>query len=272
MLDRPRQPKDHDLAIIEAIRKAQRLLDECNVTSIPVDLVRLAQRQGIHRIREMETALDGQLLELEGGGYEVILGKNAPLTRKRFTLAHEIGHTLLQGSEKLSCGGGAIEELCNVAAAELLIPGRFLRKLFPETNDVTVESFLKVSKLCRCSLEATGWKLLNCGVIKGSLLIWKVKSQAETEMLELLSVPHTWGLHQPFKTGMMVHPRTVLWQALMAEEAGLIGLQENESGENHQGERIRLGKTLLVLIRFGTNLHTQIRYPERPAIQELLPF
>jgi len=89
-----RKPKGYYTASFEAIRKAQQLLDECDVRSVPVNLVSLARHQGIRQIREMDTRLDGQLLEIEAGGYEVILSKNAPVARKRFTLAHEIAHTL----------------------------------------------------------------------------------------------------------------------------------------------------------------------------------
>ena len=175
-----RKPKGYYTSSFDTIRKAQQLLDECDVRSVPVNLVSLARHQGIKQIKEMDTRLDGQLLELEDGGYEVILSKNASVARKRFTLAHEIAHTLFAGqdSEGLACGEEAVEELCNAAAAEILIPSRFLQKTFPRGKEVTVESILEVTRLFECSLEAAAWRLLNSGLIEGALLIWRLNHRS----------------------------------------------------------------------------------------------
>ncbi len=250
---RQRKPKDYYTASLKVIRKAKQLLDECEVRSFPVNLVPLAEHQGIRQIKEMDTRLDGQLLELETGGYEVILSKNAPVTRKRFTLAHEIAHTLLsagQGPE--GCGEGAVEGLCNVAAAEILIPTRFLQKIFPTVKEVTVESFLEVSKSFECSLEAAAWRLLNSGLIRGALLIWTIKIQEGQQVLELTSVPQTWGLSKPIKRGVVLHPGNSLWQVLMSGES-LVELKDLHPGQSYQGEIIRLNKTLLILVRIGSS-------------------
>ena len=257
-----RQPKT---ASLEAIRKAQQLLDECDVRSLPVNLVSLARHQGIQQIKEMDTRLDGQLLELEDGGYEIILSKNASVTRKRFTLAHEIAHTLLfagQDSEDLGCGEQAVEELCNTAAAEILIPSRFLQKTFPRDKEITVESFLEVTRLFECSLEAAAWKLLNSGLIEGALLIWRIKTiRGQQQGLELTSIPQTWGFQSPISRGMELHPGDSLWQALMSDESRLVELRDSHSGQSYQGECYRLNKIFLVLIRTGA------RYQDR-AVRE----
>ncbi len=250
-----RQPKT---ASLEAIRKAQQLLDECDVRSLPVNLVSLARHQGIQQIKEMDIRLDGQLLELEDGGYEVILSKNASVTRKRFTLAHEIAHTLLfagQDSEGLACGDDAVEELCNAAAAEILIPSRFLQKIFPKGKEVTVESILEVTRLFECSIEAAGWRLLNSGLIHGALLIWRINTirGQQLQVLELTSIPQTWGFQSPISRGMELHPGDPLWQALMSDESRLVELKGFHAGQSYWGECIRLNKIVLLLIRIGAS-------------------
>ena len=253
-----RKPKGYYTASFEAIRKAQQLLDECDVRSVPVNLVSLARHQGIRQIREMDIRLDGQLLEIEAGGYEVILSKNAPVARKRFTLAHEIAHTLFfagQDSEGLACGEEAVEELCNAAAAEILIPSRFLQEIFPRAKEVTIESFLEVSRLFECSLEAAGWRLLNSGLIRGALLIWRIKTiqGKQPQVLELISLPQTWGFQTPISRGMQLHPGDSLWQALMSDESRLVELKDFHPGQRYQGECIRLNKIVLLLIRIGAS-------------------
>jgi len=260
-----RKPKGYYTSSFDAIRKAQQLLDECDVRSVPVNLVSLARHQGIKQIIEMDTRLDGQLLELEDGGYEVILSKNASVARKRFTLAHEIAHTLFAGqdSEGLACGEEVVEELCNAAAAEILIPSRFLQKTFPRGKEVTVESILEVTRLFECSLEAAAWRLLNSGLIEGALLIWRLKTipGQQPQVLELTSIPQTWGFQMPVSRGMELHPGDPLWQALMSDESRLVELKGFHSGQSYQGECFRLNKIVLVLIRTGA------RYQDR-AVRE----
>jgi len=260
---RQRKPKGYYTASFDAIRKAQKLLDECEIHSVPVNLVSLAQHQGIRQIKEMDIRLDGQLLELEDGGYEVILSKNASVTRKRFTLAHEIAHTLLAGqdSQGLACGDESVEELCNVAAAEMLIPSRFLQKTFPRDKEVTVESFLEASRMFECSLEAAGWRILNSGLIHGALLIWRIKTiRRQQQVLELTSIPQTWGFQAPIRRGMELHPEDSLWQALMSDSR-LVELRDFHLGQAYQGECFRLNKIVLVLISPGA------RYQDR-AVRE----
>ena len=60
------------------MEEARRLLDRCGIERTPVDLVRIARHLGIRRIRELDVRLDGQLVELGDGGYEVILSRHAP--------------------------------------------------------------------------------------------------------------------------------------------------------------------------------------------------
>ena len=241
--DPPRQRE-----IAQALSKARSLLEECDVRCIPVDLLRLAKRVGIRNVAELDTCLDGQLLELESGSYEVVLSKSAPATRKRFTLAHEIAHLLLFPREAANHHRRETEELCNLAAAELLIPTHFLAKLFPAGDAVTIESLLKVPGLFRCSLEAAGWKIFNSGLVSGALLIWKIESSGAGGFLELVAVPHTWGSQRVLDQGLRVYPGDWLWEAVMTAEKGTLCFPSMLKGMCCQGEFLRLRKIVLVFV------------------------
>ena len=108
----------------------------------PINPYDLAKMRGIAGIVDVELENDGLLLSLEGGGYIVHLNRRHSENRKRFTLAHEIGHTLLFDTEAavkecqravklaeqlVTCDPGDEEGLCNVAAIELLMPRRQLQ-------------------------------------------------------------------------------------------------------------------------------------------------
>ena len=255
-VDPPRQRE-----IAHALSKARSLLEQCEVRSIPVDLARLAKHVGIRNVAELDTRLDGQLLELESGGFEVVLSKSAPATRKRFTLAHEIAHLLLFPREAADHHRRETEELCNLVASELLIPTHFLAKLFPAGQAITIESLLKVPGLFRCSLEAAGWKILNSGLVSGALMIWKIESSGAGDFLELSAVPHTWGSQRVLDHGLRVHPGDWLWEAVMTAEKGTLHFPSMLKGMYYQGEFVRLRKVILVFVADELRARTEKEVP-----------
>lgn len=243
--------RKHNVA--EALGKARALLEDCQVQGIPVDLTRLARRVGIKQVTELNTRLDGQLLEVRAGEYEVVLSKSAPATRKRFTLAHEIAHLLLFPQQARCDLRRETEELCNLAASELLIPASLLAKVLATDRTVGIQSLLKVSRLFRCSLEAAGWKVLNSGLVSGALLIWKIADPPQGELLELLAIPHTWGTRRVVDQGLRVYPDDWLWDAMMNQVEGPISFPSMLDGMCYLGEFVRLRKIILVFV--GDELH-----------------
>ncbi|HWP60448.1 MAG TPA: ImmA/IrrE family metallo-endopeptidase [Candidatus Acidoferrales bacterium] len=238
--------RKHDVAA--ALGKARALLEECQIRGIPVDLFRLARKVGIQRVTQAQTLLDGQLVELPGGSYEVILSRSAPVTRQRFTLAHEIAHLLLFPHNAGCNQARESEELCNVAASELLIPARFLTQVLAADSSGALQSLLKVTRLFRCSLEAAGWKILNSGLISGALLIWKIAAEQAGEFLELVAVPHTWGAERVMDQSLRVYPGDWLWQTVMAAANGPICFPSLVQGMCYEGEFIRLRKVVLIFV------------------------
>lgn len=228
------------------MEEARRLLDECGIERPPVDLVRIARHLGIRRIRELDVRLDGQLVELGDGGYEVILSRNAPHTRQRFTLAHEIGHILAAspGDESMNCGDAATEDLCNRVAAELLIPGRFIADA--ATAEMDVGTFRRLATRFQCSLEATAWRILNIGQATGTLLIWRARDDGK---LELSASPRTFGFDAPFENGAVLDGAMPFVRQLMGQGEGPISYGEAPDGRVYTGDYLRLNKVLLVYLR-----------------------
>src|SRR3954462_12099314 len=82
-----------------AIREAQRLLAQESVCEAPVDVRTIAKKYA----KVLEIAIDddvsGMLVPLHqpmnGHYWCIVINKNHPRARKRFTLAHELGHLLL---------------------------------------------------------------------------------------------------------------------------------------------------------------------------------
>ena len=227
------------------MEEARRLLDECGIERPPVDLVRIARRLDIRRIRELDIRLDGQLVELGDGGYEVILSRRAPHTRQRFTLAHEIAHILVAapGNGSMSCGDAATEELCNRVAAELLIPTRFIADSAAEGMDVA--ALRRLATRFQCSLEATAWRVLNVGQAAGALLIWRLQDDGS---LELSASPRTFGFDAPFENGAVLEGATPFVRQLMERSGGALTYGDTPDGRVYTGDYARLNKVLLMYL------------------------
>src|SRR4051794_11213037 len=77
-------------------RKAWQLLDDAEMVQPPFSMSRAASFQGVRTIRTAPMAGDGRLVPEEG---QLVIEVNESHTRgkQRFTVAHEIAHTLLPG-------------------------------------------------------------------------------------------------------------------------------------------------------------------------------
>lgn len=122
-----------------AARKAlEALIPNWSTVDIPVNVEVAARCLGIERIIETDsTDCDGQLSITSSGTYVVSLRRGQSHARRRFTLAHEIGHAVLfrsigrqnvhQALGQFQCRTQTPEEkdeerLCDILAAELLMP------------------------------------------------------------------------------------------------------------------------------------------------------
>lgn len=162
----------------------EQLLTENRVSKPPVPVPRIARRLGLKlqlQPFEEKGEMSGILVR---EGKDVILGVNAShhLNRRRFTIAHEIGHYLLHEGNRVfvdrsnykvsfrdteSSSGMNIEEIeANMFASLLLIPERFLVSdlegkdidIADETADQEVKALARKYKV---SPQAMAFRLLN---------------------------------------------------------------------------------------------------------------
>jgi Zn-dependent peptidase ImmA (M78 family) len=120
-------------------RLAERILGEAGVAAAPVPVEEIARSNGCRVVRSDLKEISGILVRSEG---VPVIGVNAkhPETRRRFTVAHELGHLLLHEGKEVrfdkdfrvslrsstSSTGTDIEEIeANFFAASLLMPTKF---------------------------------------------------------------------------------------------------------------------------------------------------
>ncbi len=116
---------------------ARRFLEEIGAPDEDEDVVELALRKlDIQVVEDEADNIDAMLIHVPPGKPVIAVNSNRPLCRRRFSLAHEIGHYLL-GHNSLSfseSGGGMIkreskqERAANAFAAEFLMPKKILAR------------------------------------------------------------------------------------------------------------------------------------------------
>ena len=151
----------------------------------PLNLNALASELGVRDIQtrlltsspDHHTGVDAVLIPRDSG-YSVIINKNAPYTRQRFSLAHELAHIILLSSElcagrpdrstRYRSEGSTVgskefeERLCDEIAAELLMPEELFKEEI-ESQGRSLDNLPKWANSFRTSLTATAiryWELL----------------------------------------------------------------------------------------------------------------
>ncbi len=128
-----------------AIQAAKRMLAEAGVDRAPVDVKKLARTHAQIVEQDMMDSVSGMLIpaRLAGkhGRHVIVVNSSHAEVRKRFTIAHELGHLLLHNFDAphadtafrvrfratMDYDGSVVEEIeANQFAAELLMPGQLL--------------------------------------------------------------------------------------------------------------------------------------------------
>lgn len=115
----------------------RKLLQDCEIEVPPVPVEeKICNYLGV-KISERKIPADALLIRAESG-YEIVLNpiRNRMLSRRRYTIAHEISHILLMEkvfekkilSEITSVYYREVEALCNFGAAEILMPTELMEK------------------------------------------------------------------------------------------------------------------------------------------------
>lgn len=104
---------------------ADQLLRTFAITTPPVDVRSLAKRMGVV-INDVPAYEFSGSVEQDDDAAIIKLRRSDAEVRKRFTIAHELGHLILHGDQKLwrdaSFSGSAKEMQANGYAAALLVP------------------------------------------------------------------------------------------------------------------------------------------------------
>jgi len=161
---------------------ARALLDQLGVRGVP-DVQAIASSLGVSIMERPLEGCDGLLVRIKGSLKGAIAVKDSIREegRKRFTIAHELGHLVLPGHEDQGiCAGveieswsgqlAAKEQQANAFAAELLMPADLVQKVVPGLAP-SLAGVLTLSRQCQTSLTASGYRLVTL-TSYAAALVW----------------------------------------------------------------------------------------------------
>lgn len=161
------------LSAVEVAAKKERketLPNMSDFSDLPIDVEEIARRRNIHFTDEKFKNLDNEAkLFATEGGYYLKESEVETLSRRRFAIAHEIGHTLfLNGFHHVIGTLGKVEfeaeeYICNLFASALLMPEAPIKDIFRKINIDNPQSIFHAIeygvKRLKVSVTAFIWRL-----------------------------------------------------------------------------------------------------------------
>lgn len=167
----------------------ERLLMSHRIRSAPVPVEQLAKALGVQvHYQPAEESLSGFILR-DHAKRQTVIGVNSThhVNRKRFTVAHELGHFLLHDLDHVhvdradcgflvrhrnaasSSGDDDHEKEANLFAAELLMPVSFLQEDVESLGDIDLLDdgvLVELGEKYRVSTQALTFRLANLGYVQ----------------------------------------------------------------------------------------------------------
>jgi len=176
------------LAINEALGAAFPNLYEL---SLPVRLSHLALQRGVVDIYKKQMNFDGIISANSKGSYIIQVNRDHPESRRRFTIAHELGHTFffeldggigqrVRDTNLYGISRSDSEEvLCNYAAAEILMPRRQFGAMIRDSGPSS-ESIIRLARSFNVSLQAVSKRALQLLPYKLVIILWQYNPTDKT--------------------------------------------------------------------------------------------
>ena len=242
-------------------RKITRVKLAARVPTPPTNLVTLAKHLKVAAIRHVPLAMKARLV-LGTGGINVEINTELSEFERQLALAHELAHVILEGPRIELCaalGQGIrapsawartrIEQLCDLAAAELLLPLSWLRDKFRKhvpslslARTISEDSHCDVDFLLAHALDAGLWRCR---------LLW-IERHGQ-DFVALRTHPE---VEESFLSSLRVtdEPTTLFLQRVSDDgpnvAAGTLTLSSKDGKQNYRVEctALRPGSILCVLI------------------------
>jgi hypothetical protein len=185
----------------------------------PFDPLRLASLLGIETVARQDVA-DARTVPLDGDRVRIEFNPMRPRGRLRFSIAHEIAHTFFPdccqairnrgGSHAEEPDSWQLEVLCNIGAAELLMPtGSFSREL--KDAPLQIQTVLELQKTFDVSIEALALRILRLTSIPAAVFCASFSETSKRYRLDYVVPSRSWA--PPVRPGLLLPAESVLFEA-----------------------------------------------------------
>ena len=119
----------------------------------PTDLLDVGRRIGVREIVYERFPGSGELHKLKDG-FRIVCSSDQAQGRQRFTVAHELGHVIVERTGRNPPRTGpAVERVCDMLATELLMPASVFEPLLP--TRLTMPGVVELSETFQTSITST---------------------------------------------------------------------------------------------------------------------
>ena len=141
----------------------------------PTDLARVGEKVGVREISYERFPGSGELLKTRDG-YRIVCSSDQPHARQRFTVAHELGHVILEGTGRgAPRAGKAVERVCDMFAAELLMPRRQFESRLPDEvgfSDIRCLARTFDTSVTATAIRCAGFRSICIFGVTGDRVTW----------------------------------------------------------------------------------------------------
>ena len=166
--------------LIDARDVVAELLGDAGISEPPVDLKAVAAVRGIRRVRFAPLKSAYGLLKTGPNGHTITINKRY-MSRARFTLAHEIAHTLVEHFEDADDdvplahlkprGAAKVEAICDEIAAEILFPYEMFQRALGDSA-TGIDDIQRLASLFDGSVMAAANRVGNVTAQPVQIISW----------------------------------------------------------------------------------------------------
>jgi hypothetical protein len=207
------------------IEEAVRIIVEgllADTSTAPTDLESLKPKLNIANFCAEDIPFSGELRR-EGKQLKIIYSKHLSGDRRRFTIAHEMGHAIFERTGR-NCprSGVEIEKLCDMLAAEILMPkDAFLDRV---GSTISLQTLFELKKTFEVSLSAVAFRC------------FELKRASTFELDEERRVKWGCGLIKPGSLRLANSGLQLAIEEALEHSSGTIEVFFSDLGETQVGE------------------------------------
>lgn len=164
-------------------RLAQRLAERYGNSRPPFDPSRLASERRVNQIVVEPMAREAVLLPTSDG-FKIKIDSRLPRVRRRFALAHELGHTYffnidepkpIRPYQRLRADH-VEEKLCDVFAEEILMPEPRFSAHLQKLGEASLDALFQLTRTYDVSARCAAIRIANLQLWKVAIVAWQLRS------------------------------------------------------------------------------------------------